>query len=121
MPNYELVFLVRQDLSEGRAKTLSEEIEQILTNNGGSVVFQEYWGLRNLAYKINKNRKAHYFYFEVSVSPEGLHETERRMRLHEDILRHLTVRVEELKKDTTPVLRGETPRRGRDKSEQEAA
>ena len=98
MPNYEHVFICRQDLTSVQAETLADEFKGTLTENGGKVIDIEYWGLRSIAYRMNKNRKGHYFMFKLESSPEAVAEMERLMNIHEDIMRFLTIKVKEHKK-----------------------
>ena len=95
MALYEHVFIARQDLSNTQAEGLIEHFGQILSDNGGSVVGTEYWGLRTMAYKINKNRKGHYGYMKSDSPSAAVQEMERLMRIHEDVMRVMTVKVEE--------------------------
>ena len=95
MPNYEHVFICRQDLTSSQAETIAEEFKGTLSENGGKVVSSEYWGLRSIAYRMNKNRKGHYFLFKLDSDPEAVSEMERLMNLHEDIMRFLTIKVKE--------------------------
>ncbi|MEO1293269.1 MAG: 30S ribosomal protein S6 [Pseudomonadota bacterium] len=94
MSLYEHVFIARQDLSNAQAEGLIEHFGQVLTDHGGSVVGSEYWGLKTMAYKINKNRKGHYAFFRLDCDPTALQEMERRQRLHEDILRIMSIKVD---------------------------
>lgn len=94
MALYEHVFIARQDLSNAQAEGLIEHFGQILKDNGGDVVGTEYWGLRTMAYKINKNRKGHYAYVRSEAPAPAVQEMERLMRLHDDVMRVLTVKVE---------------------------
>ena len=94
MALYEHVFIARQDLSNAQAEGLVEHFSQILKDNGGSVVGTEYWGLRTLAYKINKNRKGHYAYLRTDAPAAAVLEMERLMRLHDDVMRVLTIKVD---------------------------
>ncbi len=93
MPNYEHVFICRQDLTSVQAETLAEEFKGTLTDNGGKVVGSEYWGLRSIAYRMNKNRKGHYFMFKSESNSKAVAEMERLMNIHEDIMRFLTIKV----------------------------
>lgn len=105
MAFYETVFIARQDLSEAQVKTLTEELSQIITSNKGKIVKTESWGLRTLAYRINKNKKGHYMLIEHDSDTSLIAELERLMRLDENILRYMTVRLEELSKDASAILR----------------
>ena len=93
MPKYEHVFICRQDLTNVQAEALAGEFKDILTKNGGNVVDSEYWGLRSIAYRMNKNRKGHYFMFKSESDAKSVAEMERLMNIHEDIMRFLTVKV----------------------------
>ena len=93
MSLYEHVFISRQDLSISQAEGLIEHFSTILSDNGGKGLSQEYWGLKTMAYKINKNRKGHYVLLKSDSPPEAVEEMERLMRLHEDIMRVMTIKV----------------------------
>ena len=93
MPLYEHVFIARQDISNTQADSLTKLFGEILTENGGEVIGSEYWGFRKLAYKINKNRKGHYVLLKTKAPPAAVHEMERRMGLHDDVMRVLTLKV----------------------------
>lgn len=97
MPLYEHVFISRQDLSNAQAETLIEEFSTVLSENGGSVVEQEYWGVKTMAYKVNKNRKGHYAFLKTDAPSAAVQEMERLMRLHEDVMRVLTIKMDEHK------------------------
>ncbi len=94
MALYEVVAIVRPDVTNAQAESLLQEISTIAANNNGTVVKSEYWGLRNIAYRMKKNRKGHYLYLDLSIDSTGLNEFNRLVGLHEDIMRALTVRVE---------------------------
>ncbi len=94
MPLYEHVFLARQDLAQAQVDALAENASLIIADNGGSVVKTETWGLRGLAYRIAKNRKAHYVMLEVDAPPAAIAELERQTGINEDVLRFLTIRVD---------------------------
>lgn len=93
MPLYEHVFISRQDLSGAQAEGLVEHFGQILSDNGGKVLENEYWGLKTMAYKINKNRKGHYALLKTDAPSDAVQEMERLMRLHEDVMRVMTIKV----------------------------
>ena len=95
MPLYESVFLVRQDVSGQAVDELIEQYTGVLTENGGSVGRVENWGLKTLAYRINKNRKAHFALMDIDAPANAIEEMERQMRLNEDVLRTLTIKVDE--------------------------
>ena len=104
MALYEHVFIARQDLSNAQAEGLIEHFGQVLSDNGGSVVGTEYWGLRTMAYKINKNRKGHYGYMKSDSPSSAVQEMERLMRIHEDIMRIMTVKVDEHEEGPSAVV-----------------
>jgi small subunit ribosomal protein S6 len=97
MPLYEHVLIARQDLSNAQAEGLIEHFSTVLADNGGTVKESEYWGVRTLAYKINKNRKGHYAFLRTDAPSAAVQEMERLARLHDDVMRVLTVRVDEHK------------------------
>ena len=94
MPLYEHTFIARQDLSNTQAESLIEHFSTVLADNGGKVVESEYWGVKTMAYKINKNRKGHYAYLRSDAPAPAVQEMERLMRLHEDVMRVLTIKVD---------------------------
>jgi len=105
MPLYEHTFLARQDISGQQAEALAEHFTGVLEANGGSVSKTENWGLKTAAYRISKNRKVHYLHMNVDAPAEALAEMERQMRIHEDILRYLTIRVEEHEESPSAMMR----------------
>ncbi len=114
MALYEHVFIARQDVSAQQVETLTEEFKAVLEQNGGTVAKTEYWGLKGLAYKIKKNRKGHYTLMNLDAPHAAVAEMERQMRLHDDILRFITLRVEELEEGPSAMMqsRGRDDRRG---------
>ncbi len=114
MALYEHVFIARQDVSAQQVETLTEEFKTVLENNGGSVAKNEYWGIKTLAYKIRKNRKGHYTLLNIDAPHAAVAEMERQMRLHDDILRFITLRVEEHEEGPSAMMqsRGRDDRRG---------
>lgn len=94
MPLYEHVFLARQDISAQQVDALVEQFKGVVEQNGGSFGKTEYWGLKSLAYRVNKNRKAHYTLVNITAPAAAVAEMERQMRINEDILRFMTIRVE---------------------------
>ncbi|MEI4194346.1 30S ribosomal protein S6 [Roseovarius sp. E0-M6] len=95
MPLYEHVFISRQDLSNTQAEGLVEHFSGVVTDNDGKVVDTEYWGIKTMAYKINKNRKGHYAFMRTDAPAGAVQEMERLMRLHDDVMRVLTIKVDE--------------------------
>ena len=96
MSLYESVIIVRQETSTQQVEDLADNLENIIKENGGSIKKRENWGLRALAYKIKKNRKGHYLLFNIDAPANAVRELERLMQLNEDILRYLTLKVDEL-------------------------
>ena len=94
MPLYEHVFIARQDLSNTQAEGLVEHFSAVLTDNGGKIVESEYWGVKTMAYKINKNHKGHYAFLKTDAPSAAVQEMERLMRLHDDVMRVLTIKVD---------------------------
>jgi small subunit ribosomal protein S6 len=94
MPLYEHVYLARQDISQAQVEALTKEYTQVIEEGGGRVGKTEYWGLKTVAFKIKKNRKAHYSLMNIDAPPAAIAEMERRMGLSPDVIRFLTVRVE---------------------------
>ncbi len=95
MPLYEHVFISRQDLSNAQAESLVEHFGTVLADNDGKLVDSEYWGVKTMAYKINKNRKGHYAFLRTDAPAAAIEEMERLMRLHDDVMRVLTIKVDE--------------------------
>jgi small subunit ribosomal protein S6 len=96
MPLYEHVFIARQDAAQAQVDQLTEQMKGVIEAGGGKVTKHEAWGLRSLTFKINKNRKGHYVLFNIDAPAAAVAEMERQLRLNEDVIRQLTVRVEEL-------------------------
>jgi len=112
MPLYEHVFLARQDLAQAQVDALAENATKIIEDNGGKVVKTETWGLRSLAYRIAKNRKAHYVMLELDAPAAALAELERQTGINEDVIRFMTIRVDELEKGPTVMMRKGDRERG---------
>lgn len=104
MALYECVYIARQDISAAQVKSLTERFTAIISENGGSVEKTEYWGLRNLAYKVRKNRKGHYVLLNLNAPHAAVREVERVMGLNEDVLRTLTLRVDALEEGPSVVM-----------------
>lgn len=105
MPAYEHVFLARQDLAQAQVDALAENATSIIEAQGGKVTKVENWGLRNLAYKIAKNRKAHYVMLNIDGPAGVVAELERQTQINEDVIRFMTVRVEELEGEPSVMMR----------------
>ena len=112
MPLYESTFIARPDISSQQVDGLAEQFREILTEAGGEIAKTEYWGLRSLAYRIKKNRKGHYYFMNIDAPPEAISAMEHTMRINEDIIRYLTVRVDE--HDPNPAPLTQSRGRGRD-------
>lgn len=104
MPLYEHVLIARQDISPQQVDALVEDITRQIQDGGGKVGKSEYWGLRNLAYRVRKNRKGHYALLNIDCPAATIHELERRQRINEDVLRFITTRVEQHDEEPSPVL-----------------
>ena len=113
MPLYEHVFLARQDLAQAQVDALAENATKIIEDNGGKVVKTENWGLRSIAYRIAKNRKAHYVMLDIDAPAPALAELERQTGINEDIIRFMTIRVDAHEKGPSAMMR----RQERDRSE----
>ena len=113
MPLYEHVFLARQDLAQAQVDTLAETATNIIKEHGGNVVKAETWGLRSLAYRIAKNRKAHYVMLDLDAPPAAVAELERQTGINEDVIRYMTVRVDAHEKGPSAMMR----RQERDRSD----
>jgi len=114
MPLYEHVFLARQDLAQAQVDTLAEAATAIVEANEGKVTKVETWGLRGLAYKIAKNRKAHYVMLNIDGPANLVAELERQTQINEDVIRYMTIKVDELESGPSVMMRkGDRERRGR--------
>jgi small subunit ribosomal protein S6 len=105
MSLYEHVFLARQDLSQAQVDALAEAATKIVEEHQGKVIKTETWGLRTLTYKIQKNRKAHFVMLDIDASGDTIAELERQTRMNEDIIRYMTVRVDEHEKGPSVMMR----------------
>ena len=115
MALYEHVVIARQDISAQQAEALNDQLKHIIEDQGGHVAKIEYWGLRNLTYRIKKNRKGHYSLLAIDAPAAAVKEMERQLSINEDVLRTLTIRVEELDLELSPIL----ARRDRERAERE--
>ncbi len=105
MPLYEHVFLARQDISNTQVEALTKEFSDVITSMGGKITKTEYWGVKSLTYKMKKNRKAHMSLLNIDAPPAAVAERERRMGIAADIVRFLTVRVEEHETEPSAMMR----------------
>ena len=106
MSLYELVFIIRQDVSSSDVDRITDDFIKIITNEGGSLVKNEYWGLRSLAYEIDNNKKGHYPLLGYEGTGAIVNELERKMKLSEDVIRFMTHNVETIESEPSPILRG---------------
>lgn len=120
MPYYECVFIARQDISAPQVDALADHFTKVVEDLGGTIGKREYWGLRTLSYRIRKNRKGHYVLFNIDAPPAAIEEIGRQMRINEDVIRHLTVRVDALNAGPSQIMlsrssRGDERERDRDR------
>ena len=105
MALYEHIYMARQDISAQQVEALTEQFKKVVTGLGGTIEKTEYWGVKSLAYRINKNRKAHFSLFNINAPHAAIAEMERQMGLSEDVLRFMTIRVEELEEGPSAMMR----------------
>ena len=104
MAFYEHVLIARPDISPAQVESLMEELSGFFDKQGAKVSKSEYWGLRNLSYQINKQRKGHYSLFNIDGPAEAIHELERQHRLSDDIMRYMTIKVEDHDEGPSPMM-----------------
>jgi small subunit ribosomal protein S6 len=114
MPLYEHVYLARQDASAQQVEELTAHLKGVIEGLGGSVTKIEYWGVKSLSYRLRKNRKAHFTLMNIDAPPAAINEIERLERLNEDVLRYLTIRVEEHEEGPSAMMRRAERDRDRD-------
>ena len=114
MPLYEHVYLARQDASTQQVEELTAQLKGVIEGLGGSIAKNEYWGVKSLSYRLRKNRKAHFTLLNVNGPPAAINEIERLERLNEDVLRYLTIRVEEHEEGPSAMMRRAERDRDRD-------
>ncbi len=112
MPKYEHVFIARPDVSSGQVDSLANSFKELVEGMGGTIGKVEYWGLRNLSFRVKKNRKGHYSLLNIEASHDAIVELERQERLHEDVLRSLTVKVDELEEGPSAIMQNRGERSG---------
>ncbi|MDH5556654.1 MAG: 30S ribosomal protein S6 [Alphaproteobacteria bacterium] len=106
MAYYENIFIARQDISAAQVDALADAFSEVITSASGQIHRREYWGLKSLQYRIKKNRKGHYVLMNIEADSDTMREMERQMRLNEDVLRHLTIRTEELPEGPSVMMQG---------------
>lgn len=115
MAYYESVFIARQDITASQVEGLTESFSKLIADQGGKVASAESWGLRSLAYRIKKNRKGHYVLLNIDAPGPAIHEMERQMRINEDVLRYLTIKVDAFEEGPSVIMqsrqRDDRPRR----------
>ena len=121
MPLYEHVFMARQDVTSQQVETMVDQYRGVIEQNGGTVEKTEMWGVKSLAYRIKKNRKAHFTMFNLSAPPAAVAEMERQMRINEDILRFVTIRVDGLDPEPSVMMqkRDRDDRKDRERRERD--
>ena len=117
MPLYESTLIARPDISGQQVEGLSEQFQAIVRDNGGAVPKTEYWGLRSLTYRIKKNRKGHYLHMQIDAPAEAIAEMERNMRINEDVMRYLTIKVEVLDPEPSSIMQSKGSRDNRGRGE----
>lgn len=110
MALYEHIYLVRQDASATQVESLTDQFKNVLSENGGLVVNAEYWGIKSLTYRIRKNRKAHFSLLNIDAPSAAVAEMERQMRINEDVIRFMTIKVDEHEKDGSIMIRARSHR-----------
>ena len=115
MPLYESTLIARPDISGQQVDGLTEQIKDIIDKNGGTIAKTEYWGLRTLTYKVKKNRRGHYLHMRIDSPSDAIAEMERIMRINEDVMRYLTIRVDSLDEKDSPMMQSKGPHETRTK------
>ncbi len=105
MPSYEYTYIARQDIQPQQVEAITAEFTKIFESNDATVVTTEYWGLKPLAYRIKKYKKGHYVMFRIDGSSAAIDEVERNARLHEDVVRYMTIRVEKHEEGESIMMR----------------
>ena len=118
MPLYECVLIARNDVTQQQVDAIADQVASVVGEQGGEVRKREYWGLRGLAYRIKKNRKGHYMLLGLNAKPANLSEMERQLRLNEDVLRFLTIRVDEIEEGPSAILSRKSEERGGERDRQ---
>ena len=111
-PYYEHVFITRPEIAPQQVENLVEEIKTVINDNGGKSVYTEYWGLRDLAYKIKKSERGHYSLIRISSPSTAIQELERIQKLNEDVLRYLTIKTDDLSEESSPIMKASLKKEG---------
>ena len=121
MPLYEHIFMARQDVTPQQVEAMVDQYKGVIEQNGGSIDKTEMWGVKSLAYRIKKNRKAHFTMFNLNAPAPAVAEMERQMRINEDILRFMTIKVEELETEPSVMMqkRDRDERKDRERRERD--
>ena len=121
MPLYEHIFMARQDVTPQQVETMVDQYKGVIEQNGGTVEKTEMWGVKSLAYRIKKNRKAHFTMFNLNAPAPAVAEMERQMRINEDILRFMTIKVDELETEPSVMMqkRDRDERKDRERRERD--
>ena len=123
MPLYEHIFMARQDVTPQQVEAMVDQYKGVIEQNGGAIEKTEMWGVKSLAYRIKKNRKAHFTMFNLNAPAPAVAEMERQMRINEDILRFMTIRVEELETEPSVMMqkRDRDERKDRERRERDTS
>ena len=121
MPLYEHIFMARQDVTPQQVEAMVDQYKGVIEQNGGTIDKTEMWGVKSLAYRIKKNRKAHFTMFNLNAPAPAVAEMERQMRINEDILRFMTIKVEELETEPSVMMqkRDRDERKDRERRERD--
>ena len=116
---YETVYIVKQDIRPEDLKPIEEKFENLLRLKKSSIEYKENWGLRNLAYKINNNKKGYYYFLVHNSEPDAVHELERNFKINENIIRFLTTKTTKIPSEPTPIMKTKIDKENTDRSAQE--
>ncbi len=117
MPYYESVIIARQDMSGTQVEALADTLAAVIEERGGAIAKREHWGLKNLAFRMSKNRKGHYFMFDLDAPSDAVQEMERQMRLSEDVLRYMTIRIDTIEEGPSAMMQARSSRDDRRRGE----
>ena len=114
---YESVFIARQDISTGQVEALCDEFAGIISEGGGKILKKEYWGLKSLAYRIKKNRKGHYVLLNIEADAATMAEYDRKLGLNEDVIRVLTINIDEVDEEPSIIMQAKSDRPARENND----